>query len=127
MNFQGIPVEEALDLKALSARGFQYGLLYSYDGVQLDKIENIQLNRDKLVEVRFFNNLEEIHVFKRDGFEGVLFTEEEEDEVVEETHLLIGSGQDNRFGKALLIKNYVDYDEDGQAFIAYTRPYAVKE
>jgi len=111
------PIDQALNLKELENLGYRFGLVYSYDSVQLKELKDIQLDKNTLIEARFFNKDKEIHIFKQDIFKAVAFIEDEMDESFEEEHLLIDG-----FGKKLRVKNYIAYDYENQAYIAYTRP-----
>jgi len=113
-----ISLAEALDKGYLKDLGLKYGLIYSYDAVQLSRIEEVTINSETLIEARFFNEDTEVHVFRRDDLEAVVFkeTEEDKDQTFTENQLL------ERYADQLIIKNYIDYDKDGQAYIRYSRP-----
>ncbi|TCS78932.1 hypothetical protein [Tepidibacillus fermentans] len=118
MLFKKISIEQALDKNYLQDIGLIYGLVYSYNSVQLTRIEDLLIDRETLIEARFFNEDSEVHIFKRDELEAVIFmeTEDDLDHSFSENHLL------ERFGDKLIIKHYLDYDQDGQAYIRYSRP-----
>lgn len=130
--FKQISLEEAVNKKKLLKEGFKYVLVYFYDKVLLDKLENIDLNIENIIECRMFNESKEIHIFKVNGkLKAVLFNDSkwnEEDKVLEE-YLTIDSKKDKnyrRYGQKIKVFQYIDYDDDDQAYISYTRPYKVE-
>jgi len=116
MGFHSITVDEALDRDKLISLGIQYGLVYYLDKVKLDRIDNLELDEEEILEARFFSKNKEVHVFRRDGLEASLFIDEGE-EYFDDSQLLM-----KKFGKKIYIRNYINYDEDNQAYIRYSRP-----
>ncbi len=71
----------------------------------------------ELVEGRFFGENMEIRLYNDgDGLAAVKFTDEPEDVFLDTTVYLRWG-----FGKELRKRRYVEFDEDGQAYIACTR------
>lgn len=121
MKLEKLPVLECLNLEYLKQHNFSYGLVYLYDKVQLNKIEELDLDQENLIEAKFFNDHSQLHIYKRDELEAVLVTDEDDEDFFTETQILMN----DKYGKEMRIKNYLNYDKDGQAFIAYSRPYQV--
>lgn len=77
-----------------------------------------QLDMDELLEARLFAPDAEIRIFPEDGgFGAVVLQQEEGDVFMDKTSEL----RSKEFGKTLTIRQYVDYDSDGQAYICDMR------
>ncbi|MDU1443558.1 MAG: hypothetical protein E6916_08590 [Clostridium cochlearium] len=131
--FKQISLEEVVNKEKLLKEGFKYVLVYFYDKVLLDKLENVDLNIENIIECRIFNENKEIHIFKVNGkLKAILFNDSKwnKDDIICEEYLTIDSKKDKnhrRYGKKIKVFQYIDYDEeDGQAYISYTRPYKVE-
>ena len=95
-----------------------YSLIFAYGGVTLGRTPE-RVDADELLEGRFFSAEREIHVYRDGGTlraVSVSDTPEDADAVTERYEL------DNaRPGDWIAVKRYLDYDEDGQAYIAVRR------
>ena len=98
---------------------YEYALLYMISEVVLAKTDSIvEINWAECIEARFFSADKELHFFEADG----------EMQVAEVSD---GDGQDEvvkfqDMGKTVLVKEYIDYDEDGQANVVLTRLQGIK-
>lgn len=115
----------------LIKEGYKYCLIYYLNDLvfgDIDKIEEI--NKDILVEGFFFNEKQELHAFKNedfeddqnDGFKLVKTVDNGCDNFTEEFTLKKRLGNnltENKYDKIEVI-NYLDYEDDGQAYIKYT-------
>ncbi len=115
---------EDIDLQEAYGRAvdYQYVLLYMIsERIILCNVGSLpEINWKECQEARFFSEDRELHIFE--GEEGMqameVFDTDGEDIVVKEYEL------DDRFrtaGKTVIVKEYLDYDSDGQAFVALTR------
>jgi len=100
---------------------YSYALLYMISGVKLCRAEGIgQIDWEECQEARFFSEGRELHVFEgEDGMKAVEVTDADGNGVIIKEFLL-----DNRFssvGSSVLVQEYLEYDEDGQAYVANTR------
>ncbi len=100
---------------------YSYALLYMISGVKLCKAKELgQIEWEECQEARFFSEDRELHIFEgEDGMEDVEVSDADGNGVVIKEFLL-----DNRFssvGRSVLVQEYLDYDEDGQAYVANTR------
>lgn len=100
---------------------YSYALLYMISGVRLCRAEELgQIDWEECQEARFFSEDRELHVFEgEDGMEAVEVSDADGNGVVIKEFLL-----DNRFssvGRSVLVQEYLEYDEDGQAYVANTR------
>lgn len=95
---------------------FPYSFIMEYSRLYIGK-NNVKINPDELIEARFFGYGGELRVFKDDeGFKGFLLIETEEDDFIDKNVKLL-----HGFGKTLTMRRLLDYDEDGQIFVKYTR------
>lgn len=117
--------EQASDFLEMM-QGYDYGLLYYLSEVILTALEGKTVtNLQQLTEARLFSEDKELHVFQNEkGWQAVLCCETEGAEYIEEYRPLSRNFQGA--GKHLGVRRYISYDEDGQAYIALTRLYAVK-
>ena len=102
---------------------FPYALLYMMSGIvfcETRELEAKPIEWEECLEARFFAPDRELHMFEQEG--DVTVAEISDDGDGDEE--IIRYALDNRFrkpGKTLLVKQYLDYDEDGQAFVTLTR------
>ena len=114
---------ETIDVKDLNSIRCEYALLYYPGDVVLNKQEMISdINYDEIQEAYFFDKTGQVHLFD-DGFEkkAVRFNHFEGD-YVEKGFLLSNKYKD--IGKKIVVREYLESDEDGQNYVAYT---ALKE
>ena len=72
---------------------------------------------DGLIGARFFSADEEVRLFRNEaGLRAVCLTSEEGDTTIEREHKLANP----KFGGTITVRQVLVFDEDGQAFIAYT-------
>lgn len=88
-------------------------------GKEKNKLSWDELDKlDELLEARFFNEEEELHIYEFEGERKVSFLlDQKEDKAIIERQYL----RDND-NKEIEIKKYIEYDEYGQAYISYLRP-----
>lgn len=118
-------IEDLLNIEVLKKLGFEYGIVYNYDSVVSSRIENIRIDKENIIEGRFFNEKHEIRIFCDEGiYSGNIFDEKDDcDSIVQEFFLYPRYGESIGYAEKLKIKKYIDYDkDDGQAFISYVKP-----
>lgn len=101
---------------------YNYALIYQMSEVIFDKVENIPtILWDEIVEAYFFNEKGQLHIYN-DGCElkAVEFDESSCDMKKVEKIFDI-SRKFAKIGSRIKIVEYLDNDEDGQIFVAYTR------
>ena len=105
---------------------FTYGLLYLTDGIRLEKnpVDN-KIDWNQCYEARFFSKDKELHMFERNsGNQAILVEDGANDTVTVRGYKL--SAKYSSVGKTLQVKEYLEFDEDGQAYVALTRLCGVK-
>ena len=84
----------------------------------------LAVDLEELLEARFFSRDREIRIFPgEDGLRAVELTGEPEDPVIEEEYPV----ENPQFGRSITVTRVMDWDEDGQAYIAATRLSGWKE
>lgn len=112
---------EVLDIEAAvsAGKGLKWVLIYRNDGLKLGKVADLNeqdFSPDNFNEVRFFSQDEEIHIFKNDAKTIAVRTTGEKSEAIEREYNL-----DHKFGEgSVLVRYYIAYDGDGQAYITKT-------
>jgi len=129
-NLLGVEIDCSLrDLisnpELLKKIGLEFAIVYNYDSVLSDRIENLKIDCDSIIEGRFFNEVAEIRVFlDGENLNGNIFVENEKCEKKIEMEFLLypRNGEKTGYAEKLKVKKYFYYDEDGQAFISYVKP-----
>lgn len=108
--------------KALEHRtDYEYALLYRLSEIVLCKMEQLEdFDLKECVEARFFSADKELHLFEVE--EGMCAVEVTDDGVTD--YILKKYKLAPKFagvGEQLVVKEYLDYDADGQAVVALTR------
>lgn len=99
----------------------KYGLIYEISNVIFDHMENIaDIDWDEFVEGYFFDDKIQIHVYDtEDGLQAVCFAEPSESEFVDKEYEL--TGKYRSVGNGIKKREYLNFDEDGQVYVEYTR------
>ena len=120
MKTEPLNVPEALR----QGRTLPYALIYSLSRVTLGPTpESVDL--DELIEARFFSAAEEVRIFQDEtGLQAVRLVQEADDVTLNESFALANRAA---FGGTLTRTQTLDFDDDGQAFIACTRLTGWKE
>ncbi len=120
-----INIERLLDKDILKKFGLEWAIIYCYDRIVTDSIDNLAMDIENITEARFFNEKCELKIWRdEDIFKGVVFKELKSDpEPIEEDYILYPRGTGGSDYNKLKVKKYLDYDDDGQAYIAYIKPF----
>lgn len=124
-------VQEAL----VKSKSYSYALLYYMSEVKLMEWGEAQdensVNVEELLEARFFDDKGEIHIFEgNSGLNAIEISEtDEEVDAIEETYPIRSIFDWTKTHKKpqLVIKKYIQYDSDGQAYVAACRLYQLRE
>ena len=107
----------------LTKLGFIEGIIYNYDSVEVGRIEDIAIDLDNIIEARIFNKDMEIRVMiEDDKLKGSIFNANNSDEFIKEEFKIIPRGEHTHNVEVIVLRKYIDYDEDNQAYISYLKP-----
>jgi hypothetical protein len=87
-------------------------------------LEPINWNEEnEVIEVRFFDDKSELRFFKQDGnLRAALIEDDGGKEGIDfKTSDKIDLLHDGKFGKSIIVREYFDYDADGQIFVTASR------
>ncbi|MBZ2175783.1 hypothetical protein K8M07_11095 [Schnuerera sp. xch1] len=116
-------LDKLLKRETLIDIGLEETIIYNYDSVVSDRIENVEIDIENIIEARFFNKEKEIRIFRDEKeIDGTIFIEKSDSPYIERTVLLSSLYQKQSCAYKLDLKKYIDYDEDNQAYIRYTKP-----
>ena len=102
--------------------GLKYAIIYNFDKVISEKIEDMEISLDNIMEARFFNEEKEIRIFRdEDKLKGTIFLENSSP-YIENMSLLYPRYRENLYANKIDYKKYIDYDGDHQAYIRYIKP-----
>ena len=112
----------SLDQAYQKIEHYDYALVYMFSSVILCKTENLDdTDWEECLEARFFSERAELHLFERDGdMQAVEIADDgsDKDTFIKKYQL------DSKFaamGRNIYVKEYLDYDEDGQINVSLTR------
>jgi hypothetical protein len=109
--------------------GLQWGLLYYQDDIQLKKIAEIgaaEITSPKLLEAHLFGEQRAIHIFEYDGQLSAVLTEDDSQEQIDRKHKFTGRFNPKEKDSYLWVRDYISFDNDGMAYVEYSRPVKVE-
>lgn len=116
-------IESDLDKETLLNLHLNDCIIYNYDSVVSDKISNASIDYENIIEARFFNDISEIRVFNdNERLNGTIFIENNNPEYIESEFILYPRTNNLKYPSKLLVKKYIKYDNDGQAYVSYVKP-----
>lgn len=119
-----LDIGQLLDRDILKALGLEAAIIYCYDEIISDKVENLNLDMDNIIEARIFNEDKELRIWRDEkDLKGSIFKEVNEiSPPIEEEYILYPRKDQGYNPTSLIVKKYLDYDPDGQAYIGYVKP-----
>lgn len=104
--------DEALKYLENHKEQFPYAMITRLSSVVLSRV-TFPFDPSEVIEARFFSNDHELRFFDDgNGLEAALLEKEGTDVVIEKSAVLLPN-----FGKKLFSRQYIDYDDDGQAYV----------
>lgn len=98
---------------------YPYVLVRELSRIWLGETRKAEINWDEITQIRFFSERAELRLFRRDGaLQAVLLEDDSEGDCLDKTFPLAHNGA---FGTWLTVREYLDYDEDGQLFVKASR------
>ena len=104
------------------SKGYTYGLVYLLDKVILCETKDLDFKWENCLEAYFFGDIGELRVWRENG-ELVSAEYSGEGEYIISEYAL-DSRYSNRW-TSLLVKKFLDYDDDGQVFVSGTTLYGL--
>lgn len=100
---------------------YPFGIVHMMSELQYGKTGDLAVNWEELLELRAFSEKGELRIYQgNDGMEAQYCVETEDNP----EHVVILE-YNMKNGKKLAVKEYLEPDEDGQAVVRYTRPFAM--
>lgn len=105
---------------------YEYCLIYEISDVVLNRLERLcEIDWNEVQEAWLFDEKGQLHIYRD---EGILLAARVDDAVLDHAHTLEKTyrlADTNKFridgNKMIIVKEYIDFDEDGQSYVAYTR------
>ena len=121
MSSKGRTIDFETARKAAAGLDYIYSLEISAIRL-LPILPDLTVNWDECLDVRCFSNDKEIHFFKqKDDWKAVLIEDAPDDAAVTRTYRLPEKYKKACGGNRIIVKEYLAYDEDGQAVPVCTR------
>ena len=117
-NTIGMDEIKKLSSAVLRDDGYEYAWVQRTGSVKIGSLDEAGLDAswDDVWEARIFNQTKEMHIFRYgEELAGAIVECQDGDEFIDESQMLRKS-----FGKSIKLRSFIDYDVDGQAFIACT-------
>lgn len=105
------------------AAGYAHNVIRQISDVFVDAAAD-KIDWDEVQEAWFFDQHTELHFFRTDDELMCVKAEEKENpsHVVTHTYEIANAAKGGREDKSVLeVREYLDFDEDGQCYVAYTR------
>ncbi len=114
-----------LDEVKASYKEYPWMLVYEISDKKFGLTSSVDaIDWNECVDARFFSEAGEIHCFQsEDGMQAVQISDVGTADVIDRSYYVNGVGK----GKVLVVRHYLQYDEDGQAYISMTRLVNVRE
>lgn len=98
-------------------------LVRQLSSIAMGEVSKKTIDWDEVTEVRFFDDKKEIRIFERDGELSAAVIADSAGDVdgVDFRDRTISLEHKEAFGEEITVREYFDYDEDGQIFVAATR------
>ena len=104
------------------AAGYDYVIAHMISELAFGTPDQVKINWEELIELHALRLDSELHVFGAPGELEAVTVEEEEGcvEFLEKSYSMRNHG-------ILKVREYLAADEDGQAVVVYTRPFAIEK
>lgn len=111
------------------AAQYPYVIAHMYSDILCGDGVHERINWDELVELRAFGEKGELHVYEQNGglkAVEILETEDSREDTVVKRYAVRGAVSNLVRPCYLVVKEYLEADEDGQAVVVYTRPFRLE-
>jgi hypothetical protein len=104
----------------LHAKGLDYYIIYYFDRLEYGKGDlEPQIDMENIYEAFLFDEKKCLHIYREDGIQGIMYIDEENDEILFEEQI---AKKAFKSLKKIIVKKYIKYDEDEQAYIERVLP-----
>ncbi len=104
-----------------SYMNYRYVLAYEFSEVKFGETAGTDVNWDECLEAYLIKDDMQLHVYLKDGeLVADEFTETDADCKYADHTYIVREGVDLH-GKSITVREYLDTDEDGQAYVSYSR------
>lgn len=123
----GVKTETVTDINLENEKNrYSYALIFRISDMALKKMADVSTeDLDEVIEARFFGDEGELHIFRYDGsLRNVRVTDEEDGQAgfIDRAYVLDRKGgRTGVSGDKVMVRQYIDYDSDGQAYVFLTR------
>lgn len=94
-------------------KALSFALIYNQSSLYMGPSSDIQVNPDEVHEAFFFDQKEQVHLYKKDdAWEARIVSETEDDNYQDITYLIANRS----FGETFTIREIFAFDEDGQTY-----------
>ena len=110
--------------KYLVKENFEFCIIYNYDKVEVGQSKEIIIEKENIIEAKFFNNDKEL-VIRRDAnnkFIAHLVIGKDDELIKNEERFLEEKFKKNKKYSKLVVKKYFDLDEQSNAYVKYLKP-----
>lgn len=122
----GFKAEEVdMNTALCDLKKYDYGLIFYISGKVLEKTENITFQPEECLEARFFSEDSELHIFDCNGEKKAVVVKDVEGEHIDKKYVLAKAY--STLGNTVTVRQYPDYDSDGQVYIAATRLVSIEK
>lgn len=121
MNVKNCITKISLEEAKNAVKSYDYGLIYYMSSMVFDAISNIcEINWDECMEAYFFDKEGQLHIYRDEDVLTVQkFSEIETLAMVEKKYELANTFKE--LGDSVVVREYLEPDEDGQMYVAYKR------
>ena len=99
---------------------FDYALIYLMSEIIFEKTSDLKpFEWEECLEARFFSDNREMHVWAEDTLNAVIV--EDVDDLDQKRIKYILANQFKHMGKSIVVKQYLENDDDGQCNVVLTR------
>lgn len=113
-------IEGLINKEQLLKLNLKYAVIYNFSSVFIGRTKDADVNISNITEARFFNNIAELKVFNKYKLHGNIFMDFGNKDSINREYLIRKNGKN--VPKKISVKEYIDYDDDSQAYIYYTKP-----
>lgn len=104
-------------------KDFKYYIVYYFDRLIFGEGDiEAELDIENINEAFFFDEDKCMHIYREDGLKGIKFLYESNDKILPPEEQIAKKGKEFNNLKSLIVKKFINYDEDGQAYIERVFP-----